>query len=1089
MNLVLDMTLTAAAACFLTLAQVARAQVVNATIVGTVKDTSGGVVPNANVTVTNVATGVSRKATTNASGDYSIEPLDPGQYIVTAELQGFKKAVLTGIVLEVHQTARIDINLQTGQLHQTVTISGAAPTINTESQEVGTVIDERRILDLPLNGRNFMELTTLSAGMNESSGDSTAVSSLMNKGYAPSAMGQVPTENNYQLDGADNREGFFNSYTVAPSVDAVQEFKMQIGEYSAEFGHGAGAVINVVTKSGTNQLHGTVFEFLRNDALDSKNFFATSTPPLKRNQFGFSLGGPVIRNKAFFFVNYEGERQVTSSTDVSTVPTDAMKGGDLSALGETITNPATGTPFQGSVIPPNLISPISQAVLNYYPEPNIPGTLVANYIISPRAVINADSPLGRLDYTISQKHTLAVRYAFQDVRNVSGGPFPRVGGQQLPQGFHNGVISLTSNFTPTFLNQFHFGFERTLNLLSGQNIGKPICQQLGLDFCGQAAFEEGFPELIGLSQTIVSGTYETQAWWLFNNNFEWYDGVTWVRGKHTVKAGLDIERTRADDEYGTHQNGDYSFSGQYTGDGFADFLLGDPAGLTLPLVPNATNRFRRTEMAYYVLDEIKATPKLSLNIGLRYEYSQVPRELAGETAVFDPTLGGGEGGLLYPKQNTSAAAFYKNVRPDLPFGFLNRETMWTPDKHNFAPRFGFAYRPFDNTKTVVRGGYGWMYASPQLVNLVQNSTIAPPSAEWPSLAGNLTIPNLTWNGPIGVSPASYLKTATFGVLTADEQHYLTPYVQQWSLTLGQELGHSTGLEITYIGSKTTHMEDQVDINQATPSALPLQPRLPYPAWGRLYGYVFGSNANYNGLLVAAEHRLAHGLSFKTSWTWGRDLTGLGGQDIGGNGGYMQNYFDRKAEYGPTVDDATHRFVASYIYELPFGPSKRFGGNLNGLAAKALGGWELSGVTTFETGFYLHSAEVSGANCNASHANDCRSDLIGNPYLGGNGVNTPKWNVAAFDWPLNPAHAPEAPRFGDAAPTFLQGDGLNNFDIGILKHTRWQERYDLEFRFEMFNAFNHPNFGPPDSSPQDPLFGRTFSALDPRELQFGLKFYW
>lgn len=1064
----------------------AIAQVVNASVVGTVRDSSGAVIPNVQVQITNIATGISHTATAGASGDYSVEALDPGQYTVSAEQQGFRKIVLTGIILEVHQTARVDLILQPGQLTQTVTVRGGAPLINTENQEVGTVIDERRIVELPLNGRNFMELAGLSAGMNASAGDTDTIVTLQ-KGYAPSAMGLPPTDNNYQLDGANNTEGFFNSYTVTPSVDAIQEFRIQLGQYSAEFGRGAGAVINVVTKSGTNQFHGTLFEFLRNDKLDAKNFFATSNPPLKRNQFGFSAGGPVIKNRAFFFFNYEGERQITSTTDVETVPTAALRNGDLSALGTAVKNPLTGVPFPSDVIPITLISPISQAILNYYPGPNIPGALVANYITNPRDVINSDSIVSRFDYELSQKHSLMARYVFQDVRHVNGGPYPNVGGSELPQGFHNGVIAFTSSFTPALLNQFHFGFERTISQSSGQNIGKPICQKLGLVFCGQGTFEEGFPESISLSSSIISSTGESQAFWLFNNNFEWYDGVTWAHGAHTIKAGADVRRTRADIEYGTHQNGDFSFDGLYTGDGFGDFLLGDPSSETLPTVPNASQRFRRWESAYYISDDIRVTAKLDLSLGLRYEYSQIPKELAGETAIFDPTLGGGEGGLLYPEQNTSASAFYTNVRPDLPYGYLNRQTLWKPDYHNFAPRFGFAYRPFDSTKTVVRGGYGWFYSSQQIVNLVQNSTIAPPSAEWPSLTGNLTVPNLTWNGPIGVNPADYLKTATLGVLTGDEQQYLTPYVQQWSLTIGQDLGKSTGLEITYLGSKTTHLEDQVDINQALPSSLPLQPRLPYPDWGRLYGYIFGSSANYEALLVSAEHRFAAGFTFKTSWTYGKAMAGYGGQDNGANGGYMQNYYDRTPETGPTVDDATHRFVASGVYELPVGPGKRFGGNVNGFVGKLIGGWEISGLTTLQTGLYLHSAEVSG--CNASHANDCRADLIGNPFLGGNGVNTPKYNIAAFDWPFNPAHAPEAPRFGDAAPTLLYGDGLNDFDISLLKHTHFEERYDLEFRLEMFNAFNHPNFGPPDTSPQDPLFGRTFTAFDPRQLQFGLKLYW
>ena len=1010
-------------------------QVANATVTGVVRDPTGAVIPGVKVVVTNVATNLEREASTDASGVYNIPSLNPGEYKIEAEGTGFKKAVLSGIILQVAQQGRVDITLEVGQLTESVTVKGAAPVIETESPIIGGVVNETRIIGLPLNGRNFMELTTLTAGINEGA-SSTAKFGILNKGFGPAAAGMPTTENNYQLDGADNKEGFFNTYNLAPSVDAVQEFRIQVGQYSAEFGAGGGAVINVVTKSGTNEFHGDVWEFVRNDIFDARNFFLAPTSPkapLRRNQFGGAAGAPIVKNRAFLFANFETTRIRQGSFRSARVPTAAERAGDLSDLGKRILDPLNGQPFPGSVIPANRIDPIAAGILKYYPLPNNPSSAVTNWIVSPSSKNDLNSGLTRFDMRLSDRNDLMMRYGIQDYDRYTPGTFPLVGGQLQPQRFQNLAAGLTTRITPALLNEFHASYGRTVNRTKGQNTGTPIAADLGVPFALRDSANAGFIEGVGLGNTVLSGISEGQPWFLTVNSFQWYDGVTWNHGKHNIKAGADIKRVRADAFLGTHDNNSYTFSGQFSGDGYADFLMGNPSSSLLVLAPNQTGRFRRWQMAYYVLDDWKVTPKLTLNIGVRYEFNQVPKELGGLTPIFDPSMGNGTGGLRFPKQNTTAAPFYQNIRPDLPFALLDRESMFLPDKNNFAPRFGFAYRPLGTNKLVVRGGYGWYYSSAQLGNIVQNSLTGPPAQFWPTFSSDPKTPTLNWAGQIGVSQEQAFKTATFGLLSGPEQQWLDAYTQQWSLTIGQEVRQNLVLEAQYLGSKSTHVENSFDYNYAAPGPGALPTRVPYPKWGRVFGFSNGAAANYNALMLTAEQRLAGGLSFKGAYTFGKALTMNGGRDTAGNIGQVQNPGALFLEKGHTADDVAHRFTLNYIYELPLGRGKKLGGNMSPFANKLAAGWSVAGITTFRSGFYIFGPTISAANCNSSYNNICRPDLIGNPIIGGNGVNSPRFNRAAFDWPLNTAAHPAQPqRFGNAPMNFLTGNGLNNWDLSVLK---------------------------------------------------------
>jgi hypothetical protein len=1063
-----------------------RAQVVNATLTGIVTDTSGAVVPNAKIKAINTGTNLPHEALSDASGVYTIPALSPGEYRVEVEQAGFKRQVLSGIVLQVAQEARVNVTLQVGEVSESVTVASAAPLVNSENSTVGSVITEKRVLDMPLNGRNFMQLTLLTGGIDEG-GTSNAKGGILNKGFAPSAAGMPAAENNYLLDGADNTEAFFKTYNLSPSVDSVQEFRIQIGQYSAEYGAGGGAVVNVVTKSGTNAFHGAAWEFVRNNAFDARNFFLKPNQEiaaLHQNQFGVAGGGPIIKNRTFFFGDFDLTRIRQGNFATGNVPTDAQWNGDLSAFTKKLNDPTTGQQFAGNRIPASQISPISAALTKFYPEPN-GSNPTQNYSNNLAAVNDSNNYLIKVDHNISAGENLMGRYGSQSNDKYIPLTFPTVGGQLQPQRFQNSVLSLTSAITPSLLNEAHFSYSRTVNRTAGQNTGNPIAANAGIPFAATSGPNSGFPEVIGIGSSAITGLSEGQPWFLTVNTFQWYDGITWVHGSHSIKAGADIRRIRADAALATHQNNAYTFSGQFSGDGYADFLLGDPSSETLVLSPNQPGRFRATSQAYYVLDDWKVSPSLTVNAGLRYEYYSPPTELSGLTPVFDPVLGG----LRFPQQNTTALPFYQVNRPDLPVGLLDRNSEFTPDKNNFAPRFGFAWRPFKDESTVVRGGYGWYYASPAIINIVQNAQTGPPSQFWTNYSSAVNKPTLTYSGQVGVPADQALKTATFGLLSGPESHFLNAYTQQWSFSTARQVGKSFLLEGQYLGSKTTHLNNLFDYNATTPGTSALSTRVPYPKWGRVYGFSSGAGANYNALLLSAEKRLSHGLTFKAAYTYSKALTVGGGIMASGTNGAVQNPLNLRLENGPTSDDVPRRFVGTFSYELPFGSGKSIASGAHGFVDKLINGWTVNGIITAADGMYF-SPTVGVQNCNNGFQITCRPDLLGNPLLTGSGVDSVRWSVADFDWPGNTAkHATQAPRFGNAGPNTLQGNGFTNFDLSVRKDIPVNERFRLEFRFESFNALNHANFANPTMAVDSPNFGRTFSASAPRLNQLGMKLYW
>ncbi len=1076
------------------------AQNANAILTGIIRDPSQAPVVGARVRVVNQETNIERRTVSNDTGNYTVPSLIPGTYRVEVEISGFKRSVLSGIVLEVAQQARVDVQVEVGQVTEAITVAALTPLVETESNVIGRVVSEKSIVSIPLNGRNFMELITLAGATNTGNNATSKNTTLAgtSRGIAPSVAGAPATENNYQLDGADNREPYFNSYGLAPSVDAIREFKIQVGQYSAEYGAGGGAVINVVTRSGTNEFHGTAFEFVRNDMFDARNTFLTPTQrinALRRNQFGVSLGGPVVipklyngKDRTFIFGNFDLVRQRTASLRSSVVPTEAQRAGNLTGLNAIIDPFAGGAPFPNNTIPSSRIDPISANIAKWYPAPNNAGA-VQNYFNNIPGQSDQNTWLLRGDHRIANGHDFMARYADQKLYTFNPGNAPNYGGGLAVPTIKGLSSGLTSTFKPNLINEFRFGWSLIENRFSGQNAGNPIAFEAGIPFAYKDGELAGAPSTIALQRTTIGNIVESQLQRYTNGMRQFYDAVTWINGRHNWKVGADLKFVSSDVIGATNANGNYTFSGDITGDGFGDFLIGYPLTSRTQIRPNLESFFRRHMLGFYVLDDWKVTSNLTFNIGLRYEYNAPVREKFGRTTQFDPTLGNGAGGLRYAAHNTEAIPFYQEFRPDLAVGLLDREAFSVPDRNNFAPRFGFAWRP---GSLVVRGGYGWYYSSAQWNNLAQNSTGAPPAVITADLrTSDIRNPDLRYNGIVGRPLTASVTTAPIGVITSLEGKMLDGYTQQWSFSLARPMGRNFVLEAQYLGSKSTHLEQVNEYNDAdAPSSVALTNRVRFPKWNRVLGFSSGGTANYNALIVNAEKRYSYGLSFRGSYTYSKAMGGNNSRAAQGNVSVPQFSRNMQLETGRTTDDVTHRFVQSYNWELPIGRGKWIGAGMPRVLNAIIGGISLSGIMTIQSGL-PYTPGVGTGNCNVGYSNACRPDVVGNFFLGGNGRDTPRFSRDAFDFPLNTRlHPAQPPRLGNAGINILENPGSFFWDMALMKSWQLRESIRLEFRWETFNSLNHPNYNINIFDPGNANFGRaTFMNGGPRIQQLGMKLYW
>ncbi len=1020
------------------------------TILGTLKDPTGASISGAAVSAVNEGTSLRRSAATDTEGNYVIPLLPVGSYRVEVEAQGFKSEVRSGIDLHVASQLRIDFSMQVGTSTERVEVSGEAPVVQTDSAAVGEVVQSREMLALPLNGRNFMQLTLLAPGLTDPPNDLRHSA----QGVAPSANGARSEYDNYMLDGTSNTEHFNGNVSTVPPLDSIEEFKLQTANYSAEYGQGGGLVVNIVTKSGSNVLHGSGWEFIRNDDADARNYFSTTQPPFKRNQFGATFGGPIRKDKTFFFFSYEGVRSREGITLAERVPTALERQGDFSqSVGTAPNDPATGLPFAGNVIPQNELDPISQSILAYIPAPNNPSDPLRNYVANPSEPTDNNSWSVRIDHHFSSRDTLFGRFNMNRQNST------------IPSGFVNccddinqlhgiqGGIGYTHTFSPNAVNQFRFGTNRRLTGDQDIDQGHNVASQLGILDTSSAQEALHFPYI------SISG-FASPAGVSFGlttlNTFVWNDNFTYVHRNHTINAGAEFSRFRFDDLFGPQAPIAFTFNGTFTGNGLGDFLLGRAQTVGQNYIqPYINTRLTTGEM--YVQDDWNVTPKLTLNLGVRYTTQWPVHQRTHQEAFFDPTNGNeiipqsvDIGGWLGPVERIKGTTILKQ-------------------DNKVAPRVGLAYRPFGDNKTVVRAAYG-IFTVLEQGNAGRQSATNPPFRIIYSASDNINGFGYNTNRPTLADAESGVSGGFFGQFVSG--NFRNGYMQSYNFTIEREIAANTVFSIGYVGSQGTHLVREYDENIAEPGAGAVQPRRPYPYYSGVLIITSDDSSNYNSLQTRVEKRYSHGLTFLGSYTFSKAL----GDQSSLNQFDTQNPRCPRCERGPLWFDARHRFVFSGSYELPFGPGKPLA--TSGVAGAILGGWAVSGIVTLQTGFPLTVTTIDNAN-SGNFFN--RPDLVGNPNPSNRTINS--WIPAS-------AFAENLPdpnyHFGDAGRGIVTGPGLKTVDCSLIRKFRVTERVGLEFHADAFNAFNHPNFGFPDTFLPDATFGVISTAGAPRELQLGLK---
>jgi hypothetical protein len=1070
----------------------AFAQQETATIAGTVTDATGAVVPHAVVIVTNVQTGISVRTEATDAGTYVVPSLRPGDYAISVESKGFQKTVRTGVNLQVAQVARIDVTLQAGALSESVEVVAATPLLDTLTSSRGSVIDQKKIVELPLNGRDYNQLALLSPGVLPGT---PRLASVNFKGVL-NVNGNRTFNNVFLLDGVDNIS-YSNSFRgenvqlVQPSIEALQEFKIQTNAYSAEFGRSSGAVVNATIKSGTNTVRGSVYEFLRNDHLDANNFFSNALgapkPKRERNQFGVAAGGPLVKNRTFWFGDYEGLRDLEGVPRVRQVPTAAEKAGLFSSV---VVDPfASGRPefsrnAQGQwVIPRERWDPVGAAIVAMIPDPNVAGSTI--YASTPVTDTRTDQFDVRLDHQVSSNMTLFGRYSFVDTLTFRPAPL-----EGLAEGSFNDAfgandmrsqglaLGLTWTVSPTLVGDIRFGYSRGDYYTTPPNYGVDGPAAIGLkNVPSDPAIMGGVPKVNMQGFDAVGRHTSTPQ---FQTPRSWNPRATFSlsRGAHFLKFGGEFlhVQTRINDLNATI--GRMNFENRFTNRAVGDLLLGLPSQLALT---SYTVMDQGQDMQFYfVQDDYRVSPKLTANVGLRYEYATPPRERDNQFANFDPATGT----MIFASD-----------------GDVFDRALIHPDRNNFAPRIGFAYQPA--SRWVVRGSYGVFYT-----HTVRQGREGLLGFNPPYLVDNLLQTGVTGAAAIASAapfrlvdgyPSGLLDPTTLSPTIsrrAQDANQRTPYIQQYNIGLQYELMSDVVLDVAYVGNKGTKLNGFRNLNQraviTNADGSQIAGARPYPAFGDIQWMENRVSSTYKSLQLRLEKRFTNGLTGNVSYTLGEALSGAPDHisTSGGGAGVDTGVFrepqdgnNLRAEYGPTEFDVRHRFVASYIWELPFGRGRHWGNDWNRAMDLVFGGWQVTGIHVLQSGLAL-TATLSGANVvNLGGERRARPNLVGDPELPESERTLARWfNTDAFA----AFTVPQA--FGNAGVGIMRGPGVANFDFTFAKNFQVTDRRSFQFRTEIFNAFNHPNFGPPNIARDSSGFGQILSAAPARIIQFGVKFY-
>ncbi len=1098
--------LSIVSAALLGLAGTAEAQTATGQITGVMRDATGAVIPDVKITVTNQNTGLTRETTTGATGSYTIPYLPVGMYSVAAEKPGFNLARRSDIRLNVDQVIRVDLELAIGEVTQTIEVQAAAAAIDTDTSTVGHVVTQRQVTELPLNGRNFLQLLFLGAGAVETTGEQGSMR--QGVGDAISINGARPTSNNYMLDGTANTDTALNTPAIVLSVDAIQEFKEQTSTYSAEYGFSANQ-INIISRSGTNSLHGSVFWFLRNDALDARSFFQRSIAPLRQNQFGFVAGGPLYvpkvydgRNKTFWLANYEGARIRRGIDRFANVPSADMLAGRFST---TVTDPVTGQPFPNNVVPETRFSRIgNQARQKYFPAPSI-DLPQGNYRDTKSLPNDTNQQTYRFDQMLGRFGTVFGRVTWGDFTNTAAGTISPGGLGEVffRQETQNWQVSHTLTIGPAIVNQFRFGYvEFTAN-----QFGTPATQAdvdaLGITgiFTNLADTQRAYPTIgfqsggwAGVGGNVNATTLSNQPMWDVSN------GTTVVRGNHSFGFGASYRRWKLNRDLANNFLGVYSYSGDFSGHPIADLLLGyyqrievwQPTPFSDPSKAGNPRQMNFQYFAPYFQDDWKVSQRLTLNLGLRWDFRTMPYETRNHFGWWNP--GDPLGGMFVADEKLQELGVIGSGYSM--YTFAGRRTPHDASKNVWAPRFGFAFRPFGGDRTVVRGGYGIFFDSSEEREIDGAADIYPyvSRIQLVQTLGQLT-PLMTTDQlfPSSAEPRP-VRPADNSFLAVSQSHRKqNPYVQQWSLSIQRALSSSMTLELNYLGNKGTHLLMRHNFVQALPPdySIPLNDprntvaaRKPYPNFVTYINSLWGGNSSYNSFNVKFERRTST-MIFTSVYTWAKSLdnksaaAGIGSTETAGWQGFLNNHNVRldRARSGFDVD---HRLVTSFVYQIPVGRGGKYLNNIHRAADMLVGGWQVNGIVMFQRGFpYTVTGRDIGGLLDTFGTN--RADITGDPEL--SDPTIARWfNTAAFA-------QPQAAYFGTSGRSILRAPGINNWDLGLFKNFRFTENLNLQFRFESFNAWNHTQWGTPNRDVNSPQFGQVTGARAGRINQFGLKFLW
>ena len=1079
------------------------AQSVTATINGTVTDPKGSVIPNAVVTVTDLDRGTVWPAKSNEAGFYSLGHLPIGRYSVRVQMTGFATAEQSPIELQLNQVAAVNVQLSLGSESQTVAVSAEAPLLQTDTTDVGTVIDARTNVGLPLASRNYLQLTLLTPGA--VTVQPSGFENGQNAGQVarPEINGNRFDANSFLLDGMDNNDAGSNYVAYSPQPDAIQEFRIITQNASADFGNYMGGVISASIKGGTNSFHGTAFEFFRNDILNANQWMNKLVPTniqprqkLRWNEFGGTFGGPIIKNKLFFFADYQGERFDYPLTSAPiTVFTARERTGDVSELvsaGKAVIDPLTGLPFPNNVIPQDRLSPAALAIVtsNLYPTP-VNGSLQSNAVNKYATTTNSDQGDGRFDYALSEKNQFMGRFSYQQFSNPKINSFDllyNTGGLVSTWNFVTGytrtISASITNDARLGVNYVKVGQNHTTSNFAGNASSLFKIPGLTSDFLPAMGFSGGYVTGIGNKVSVTNNN---------DTSIQYSDVLSWVHGRHNTRFGFQGWRIRTNGLFNgsNGQAGSFGFGGLYSGSAESDFLLGLPTNVGAGSAGSSWEQ-NNNVFAGFVQDDWKVTPRLTANLGLRYETHTPFVEAHNNEVNWDPQTGN----LELPNQNGNGAALYNSYNG---YG-------------NYQPRVGVAYMA--TSKTTVRASYGlssFMEGTglglrlpanpPQPISASANySSLAYPTTTLDQGFSPIAVPaGCTIAGLKSASPLCYKGS----IIYSWDKKVQPAHSNQWSLFVQQQISSSSTFQIGYLGQSTTHLTNPELLTQLywdSPGVV--SPSLFFannPQYINQVAYIFGTFAeahqNYNALQTQLQGRNSHGLSYLVSYTWSHCLTnsqgfwGEGGQSQA-PGSWWQNTYNPAAEYGGCYYNVKNVFTGYAIYELPFGHGKQFGSNANGVVNAVAGGWKLSVIPTFRGGFPLtlsSNSDHSGTNAFQNRPNCIAPPRVLHKQTIGNGLYGYRW----FD--PNSYQEPSDGNFGNCSVSSVFGPGEQNIDSSLAKVFSITERQNIEFRAEFINTFNHPildapsNGGINTSNPDAGTIGQINTSEGARNIQFALKY--